>query len=362
MPKGKTRFWSDWLTSTDKNGDLLSAWCIASKDSNFSAHCNICNKSVKCDNQGVSQLMQHSETSAHRTLSGNIKEGKQLVLKVSTSSNQQSADPAPKMCVVAQKDQSTAAELIWAMKVVLSGYSYASCDDTLEILRAMFPGAIPDSFTMSSSKVSYLISEATGPFFHGLAVSDVKASAVPYSLLYDETTNKQVQKQLDISVRYWSVARNQIAVHHLATILMGHATGDLLSKQLLKAITDNGLPLNLLLVLGSDGPNVNKKVWNNVNDVVKSSGGHGLLDIKSCTLHVVHNSFGKGLDSYGKSIPEFVVEIHQWFKLSAARREDFALLQESKGAQKLGFLKHVECRWLTLEPAVERINIICEKY
>jgi hypothetical protein len=164
MPKGKTRFCSDWLTSTDKNGDLLSAWCIASKDSKFSAHCNICNKTVKCDNQGLSQLMQHSETSSHRTLSGNIKEGKQLVLKVSTASNQQSADPAPKICVVSQKDQSTVAELIWAMKVVLSGYSYASCDDTLEILRAMFPGAIPDSFTMSSSKVSYLISEATWTF------------------------------------------------------------------------------------------------------------------------------------------------------------------------------------------------------
>src|SRR6266516_6634872 len=41
----------------------------------------------------------------------------------------------------------------------------------------MFPGAIPSTFTMSSSKVFYLISEATGPFFHGLVVSDIKVDS-----------------------------------------------------------------------------------------------------------------------------------------------------------------------------------------
>src|SRR6267154_4063429 len=98
----------------------------------------------------------------------------------------------------------------------------------------MFPGAIPNNFTMSSSKVSYLISEATDPFFHALLVSDVKASKMSYSLQYEETTNKQVQKQLDISVRYWSVAKIQVTVHHLVTVLVGHATaGDMLSNELL---------------------------------------------------------------------------------------------------------------------------------
>ena len=121
------------------------------------------------------------------------------MLQVSTSGHQ--ATNSSTITTVSHKDLSTKAELIWAMKVVSSGYSYSSCDGIIETLGAMFPGAIPDTFTMSSSKVSYLISEATGPFFHSLVVSDVKASKLPYSLQYDETTNKQVQKQLDISVR-----------------------------------------------------------------------------------------------------------------------------------------------------------------
>ena len=63
------------------------------------------------------------------------------------------------------------------MKVVSSGYSYSSCDGIIETLSAMFPGAIPNTFTMNSSNVSLFISEATGPFFHGVVVSGVKVDS-----------------------------------------------------------------------------------------------------------------------------------------------------------------------------------------
>ena len=62
---------------------------------------------------------------------------------------------------VLQKDESTKAELIWAMKVVSSYYSYASCDSIKETFNAMFPGKVLESFTVSSSKVSYLVSESS---------------------------------------------------------------------------------------------------------------------------------------------------------------------------------------------------------
>ena len=57
----------------------------------------------------------------------------------------------------------------------------------------MSPGKIPNNFTMSSSKVSYLISEATGPYFKKIVADDVKNSGSPFTLQYDETTNAQVK-------------------------------------------------------------------------------------------------------------------------------------------------------------------------
>ena len=41
--------------------------------------------------------------------------------------------------------------------------------------------------------------------------------------------------------------------------------------------------------------------------------------------------------------------------MSAARQEDYEAVQEEMGLAKHKFFKHVECRWLSLQPAVLRI-------
>ena len=55
---------------------------------------------------------------------------------------------------------------------------------------------------------------------------------------------------------------------------------------------------------------------------------------------------------FGSSILQFVIDLHLWFKMSPARREDYQAVKEEMGLAKHKFLKHVECRWLSLQPAV----------
>ena len=207
---------------------------------------------------------------------------------------------------------------------------------------------------MSSSKVSYLVSEATGPYFKQVVADDVKNSGSPFTLQYDETTNAQVNKQLDIKIRYWSSAQSQVVVHHLQTYLMGNATGRQLAEKIISAVQDNGVALGQLQMLESDGPNVNKTVWNIVNDALLHlpNRNYGLTDIGTCNLHICNNAFAKGLEMFGSNISEFFIDLHLWFKMSAARREDYEVVQEEMGLAKHKFLKHVECRWLSLQPAV----------
>ena len=52
---------------------------------------------------------------------------------------------------------------------------------------------------------------------------------------------------------------------------------------------------------------------------------------------------------FGSSISEFVIDLHWWFKMP------YEAGQEEMGLAKHKFLKHVECRWLSLQPAVLRI-------
>ena len=127
----------------------------------------------------------------------------------------------------------------------------------------MFPGIILETFLMNSSKISYLIFEAGGPYFNTLDTEGVKKSSSPRTIHYDKTTNKQVKKQLDIEIRFWSETDSAVKVHHLKTYSMGHGTGVLLVEKLLSSLEDNEIPLLRLQSLESDGPNINKTVWSN---------------------------------------------------------------------------------------------------
>ena len=127
-------------------------------------------------------------------------------------------------------------------------------------LNAMFPGIIPETFSMSSSKISFLISEVSGPSFNTLNIEDVKRSSSQFTIHYSETTNKHVEKQLDIKIRIWSETDSVVKVHNLKTYLIGHATGVFLAEKLLSFLEDNEMLLSRLQSLGSDDPNVIKIV------------------------------------------------------------------------------------------------------
>ena len=65
--------------------------------------------------------------------------------------------------------------------------------------------------TMSRTKVSYMISHGLGPYFHQQTVEDIQR--IPntyYTLHFDETTNAQSKKQMDILVRYYSEVHGEV--------------------------------------------------------------------------------------------------------------------------------------------------------
>ena len=49
------------------------------------------------------------------------------------------------------------------------------------------------------------------------------------------------------------------------------------------------------------------------------------------------------------------LDLFHWLKSSPARREDYARVLSDLGLHDELFIRHVQCRWLTLLPALERI-------
>ena len=118
---------------------------------------------------------------------------------------------------------------------------------------------------------------------------------------------------------------------------MDHATGVLLAEKL-SSLEDNEIPLSWLHSLESDGSNVNKIVWNKLDEQISAlpeRKSKGLVNISTFNLHVCYNAFQKVLQVFGEDLFELVISLYIWFKLSASRRENYEEVQ-----RKLGLLTH----------------------
>ena len=72
-------------------------------------------------------------------------------------------------------------------------------------------------------------------------------------------------------------------------------------------------------------------------------------------LHVAHNAFRAGLNIYGQDAEELALDLFLWIKSSPCRREDFTNVLTDLDLDEYLFIRHVQSRWLTLAPALERI-------
>ena len=147
--------------------------------------------------------------------------------------------------------------------------------------------------------------------------------------------------------------------HHwfYTSLFFGHAEGDKVAEKMYDSMLVKGLPVNKLATLIRDGPNVNKTIFRKVNERISQDHPNfpGLVDLGSCTIHIVHNAFGKALEKYDKDIDQLCTNLHSLFKHSTARCEDFKELQIEMDLELYNFHQHTEVQWLSIGPAIKRI-------
>ena len=106
----------------------------------------------------------------------------------------------------------------------------------------------------------------------------------------------------------------------------------------------------------------NKSLHKKLDSKLKESYLHpGLLLFNPCNLHKCDNAFHKSITIYGKDSENLTFELHAWIKVSPCKREDFLQVafelqsMEYFSINKTLFNRHVETRWLTLIPALEKV-------
>ena len=361
MPAGHTHFNSSWLTHIDANNQALGVWCRKGKD-NFHGYCRFCDIDIKCNNSGEQQLLGHATTVKHRQAIKCMQDDKQFKLNFGATSNNASSSTsstAPTFQMIAQ--------IYWMAKTASCNFSFSSNDHIAGTFQKMFPDSkIAAKFSLSRTSSSYMISEGMAPYFRKSIVQDLLNSDLPFSMHFDETTTSQVKKQMDLTLRYWSPTHNKVWVTFYTSLFFGHAEGDKVASKMFDQLIMDSIPVNRLITLARDGPNVNKTIMRKMQDLIKEEHPEfgGFVNLGSCVLHIVHNAFGKGLEKYGKDIDQFCLDLHSLFKYSAARREDYTELQLSLDVEMHTFQQHTEVRWLSIGPAIRRIleqwDAICQ--
>ena len=318
------------------------------------------------DNSGINQLIQHATSKKHNRIRNVVfspgqskrtattqEDNEQPGTSTSSSTSIKTTDST--LTIAYDETDVIKAETVWALKVASSDMSYRSCDGIGATFESMFHCPVSKNFQLSRSKVSYVISDGLGPYFQNQLIYDVNSSKNPVTLHYDETTTTQVIKQMDLHFRFWSEEKNEVVKRFYTALMFGHAEGAKVAAAMVDKLEEDKVNLSSILTLSSDGPNVNKTIFRAVNTSLKVAGNPGMINIGTCNLHVVHNSFCKALEAYDTPVDDLAVDIHSFFKISSARREDFKFIQLEEEVETHTFLRHVPSRWLTLGPVVDRL-------
>ena len=213
---------------------------------------------------------------------------------------------------------------------------------------------VAQKMTVSCNKVSYVISHGLGPYFLQKTIDDILSSPdTYYTIHFDETITSQIKKQFDVLARYHSDTHCEVRVRFLKALVFGHAYAETVADELWKTLQELSLSLKCLLSLFSDEPNVNKAMKTNINKKLMTKCSRQLVNTE---LHVVHNSLKKGVETYGDDIENLCIDLFNFFKLSAFKREDYAAIQQKLDLDEVVFCHHVETRWFSLLPAIERVR------
>jgi hypothetical protein len=259
MPGGRTTFQDSWLAEVDVNGD--SPKLYVQKTGNYSFRCTFCcSGDLRIDNVGRAGIFQHAVGKKHKVIAdvraGRIKNqpffnpGAQDQEEMNAENSDDpvnndeeveaggdedgegvtasreprrgitsyftrvigptaATEPPAKMTLT---DKVVRAEAKIALKAVDANWAYNTMDDFAEVMSDAFPDSpILQKYQMKSRKLSYVVSNGLGPYFHEVTVEDLK-NAPSFCLGLDSATTKQqgLTNTLDFKVRFFSKRLKQV--------------------------------------------------------------------------------------------------------------------------------------------------------
>ena len=175
-------------------------------------------------------------------------------------------------------------EIVWALKLVLSGYFNNSCADISKMFTCILPDSkIAKSFGRGATKLQYVINFVIALYFRDILYNHLQKSDC-FVISFDESLNDYTQNcQMDILIRYFDHVENRVKVRYLDSKFFGHATHQDLFIQFMQVLFK--LDTNKIFQVSMDGPIVNLKFLKNLQKDCLENEQHELINIRNWTSY-----------------------------------------------------------------------------
>ena len=143
-----------------------------------------------------------------------------------------------------------------------------------------------------------------------------------YVYSFDESLDLVTQtSEMDLYKRYWDKSENLVKVRYYGSSFLGHGGHNDNLNHFMSL--NRSLKSEALYQVSMDGRNVNLKFFKEFAADFKEDNFPSLVDIGSCSLHIVQGAFKTGAEKSEWGLKKFLKAAYTILHDSPARREDY---------------------------------------
>ena len=266
-----------WLDEKDDKGKLFRTWCKKLSEPG-ACFCCACNKKLLYGSNGKKALFKH-----------NYEPGHQAAVRAL-----QHTTVLPGATVTSEDARISMTDRVCNQKVRICTFiaehdlSFTIARPLVDLIRAVASDKNALSrLSVSNSHASYVCTH--GISSHMKTVLTEKMDKMFFSLNADEATNANMDRVLNILVRYYDGDLRKVVTHHLATRKVNIADAPTLTKQLTDILQSYSVNWNQVVSILLDNCAVMRGKKAGVETLARKENT-ALLDISGDTVHMVSHA------------------------------------------------------------------------
>ncbi|XP_060786598.1 uncharacterized protein LOC132892255 isoform X1 [Neoarius graeffei] len=206
--------------------------------------------------------------------------------------------------------------------------------------------------SLSNAHASYLSTHGIAPHFKN--VFSMKLQTKMFSLNADEATNANMDKMLNVLVRFFDEEMRKVVTQHFGSRIVNIADASSLTNALHDILRSYNLTWDQVTSVLLDNCSVMRGKRSGVETQIRQLNP-SLLDISGDTVHMVSNAAKALLGSFQNYVEEFCMDVYDIEKFPK-QKELFGELQSLLHMKKKSLIRPISRRFLQMLDVCNRVR------